>query len=226
MEHCSPDLEKNYFLHLTEQIQAVLKTQNISVLTCSSPELPFFSNLSADNQQGLLRNLEIYLELLIKLDKNKKNFLFVSQPLTLDFLKRVGLTPARDLVEFLENDDLVATYNDKQQMIFLTPNHFQWISYSLEDLLCRSWLELFQRNKLIEQVLIDRGQSLFKNSKGTTIQNLDIPPHTIIEAQSAEKRTATCYSKFYSPLFFNGKVAGMLSANKGALTTSRVLPTP
>lgn len=179
--------------------------------------------MPADRQRDLLRFLGIQADLLTSLSREGHDLVRCTSQMTLSFLTRAGFGWADDLLSALEDDDYVAAYNPQQQMIFLTPNHLCLMSHTLEDLHCRPWLELVERNEMITKILVMRAIEFGQGMHRKTLWNSDVPPHFLSEVGSPGSRVATCRSKFYSPIFKDGKPCGFLAANRSLPIASRLL---
>jgi len=209
---------------LAKRISDLVVIDGIVARPWKDPSLPYFTKLSESAQEDLLHYLEIQGDVIARVSHGGHDLLKSCRRLALGFLKDSGLEPASDLLDHLEDDDYLAAYNHKQQMIFLSPNHLRLTSYSIEDLLCRPWPVLFRRNEMIEKILISRAIEFGRGLRTQTLVNSDIPPHFLTEVESTEVRSVTVQSKLYSPLFRDGQSAGFVSVNRSMPSISRAMP--
>ncbi len=136
----------------------------------------------------------------------------------------MNLQPAADLDSYFENGDYAAVYDCGQRMTFWTPNHHTWLSYSVEDILCRPWYDLFHRHESISHILQTRSAAMATDSAPALVHNFDVPSHVVSETFSPLKRSVTCRSKVYASLFRDGQLAGFLSINSGIALASIMQP--
>ncbi|MGZ3693216.1 MAG: hypothetical protein ACXWQO_03360 [Bdellovibrionota bacterium] len=212
------------FIELAAHYCELLQREGIPAVAWHNPELVHFNSLDGLKQSILLKSLESQINIVSAAIANHIS-LMDSWSLIWAFLKEMNFTPSPDIANHLAPDDYIAVYGS-QMMIFLTPNHLQLMTYSLEDLYCRSWIELFRRDERIERVLMERAVSFFQGNRTQTLSNEDIPTHLLAETLSPGFRVATCRSKVYSPLFQNGVPVAFMSVNQAATTTSRIIPRP
>lgn len=221
--HSSLESRKEAFRRASTTICQILLNELINAKPFRDPELPFFSKLKVEQQEVLIKSFNVQIELLIAMPKQGLSFLNSNRTLLLSFLNKMGLTHSEDLLDYLADSDFVAAYNKFLEIIFLSPNHLIWMTYSLEEIHCRPWYELFRRESQIDQKLIERGKDFAKGKYTTTMLSTDIPPHRVSEISGAEKVKAISYSKFYSPLFKDGKPAGFLVSNEDRFNHDRNL---
>lgn len=213
-----PQFER--FRDLTSRMRDLVLIEGIVAQPFSDPALPYFAALSDESREEMLRHFEIFLLIVSRASYEGLDISKSTRRLSLDFLREAGLQPAPDLLEHLEDDDHLAAYNHRQQIVFLTPNHFRLMSYSIEDLYCRPWPMLFQRSEQIEKVLVSRALEFGRGLHTKTLVHSDVPPHLLTEINGPEKRTGTAQSKVYSPVFRNGRPAGFVAVNRARLSPS------
>jgi hypothetical protein len=202
------------FRDLSQVLCEQLRLANIKAVPWRDSELPHFAKLSTFRQAVLLKCFEAQIHIFhthLKYDRGLSD----AWSLTESFLQEMRLTPSPDLIHFLDPEDYIAVYDQNQTMIFLTPNHFNITSYSLEDFYCRVWIEMFRRDEQIEKILWERIVPFAMRKQTKTVSNEDIPPHFLYEVSSPEKWSGTCQSKAYSPIFQNDSPVGFISINQG-----------
>jgi hypothetical protein len=220
----SPALLNN-FRELTTSVSALCLRGEIGIRAWKEAGVPYFAALEPHHQDELIRSFTVQLEIY-------ERFLGAQRPLLdswgilNEFLPRLNFDPAPDLHGFVGPNDYLAVYDLGARILLLGPNHFQHMSYTLEDLYCRNWMELLRRDEKIEKLLFERLFAFIQGKRTHTISNEDIPPHIIVETQSSGRHSVTVESKAYSPLFRDGKPAGVLVINHGVRPASRFLPKP
>lgn len=209
----NPQNNKSRFREITLKICEILATEGIRARPWNAEDLPYFSRFSPENRLALLHYLEIYLVVIEEISRARGSLLNSCRRQTTRFLELAGLSPTPDLVDHLVDGDFLAAYSREQQMIFVSPNHLQHMSYSIEDLYCRPWVTMFRRQERFEKTLLTRAFEFLSGQRRSTLSNLDIPPHVVTEIDSEERRTATVQSRLYSPLFNDDLVVGFISIN-------------
>lgn len=224
-QHFEPSPHQARFLELAGHYCDLLNRTGIPAKPWLDSKIPHFSRLDSLRQSLLLKCLEVQIHVVGNAIQYNGN-LMDSWSLIWTFLQEMNLTPAGDLLNYLTPDDYIAVYNQQHAMMFLSPNHLMHMTYSIEDLYCRSWMEIFRRDERIERVLVERAITFGQGKRRNTLSNEDIPPHVVSEVESPGMRLATCRSKVYSPIFQNGVPVGYLAANQTISSTSRVMPRP
>jgi hypothetical protein len=213
------------FRDLATSVSALCLRGEIGIRAWNDPGVPYFAALEPHHQQELLRSFTIQAEIYENILRSQRSLLD-SWGILKEFLARVNLEAAPDLHGFVGPNDYLAVYDPGARILLLGPNHFQHMSYTLEDLYCRDWMELLRRDEKIEKLLFERLFAFIQGKRTHTISNEDIPPHIIVETKSAGRHSVTVESKAYSPLFRDGKPAGALVINHGVRPASRFLPKP
>lgn len=215
------ELRKAAFRDLTSKLHQYYAREAANGIAYRDANLPYFSAMPIEKQSELLKSLAIQLDLLHELDQAGRSILREGRFLVFNLLQRMGLTPAPEVAERLEDIDYVAIYNRSQQMLFLSPNHCLWSAHTLEDLHCRPWFDNFRRDETVERILMHRAMEVVLSEHPHTIINTDIQPHLVSEVGSAEPRWVMCYSKFYAPVFRDGRPVGFIAANQDRLRADR-----
>ena len=220
----SQDLQDR-FRNLACSLSALCLRGEIGVRPWSDPGVPYFAALERSHQEALVRSFAIQVQIYDRFLSSNSGLLD-SWGIVKEFLRELGQTTAPDLGGFVGANDYLAVYDLGPRIILMGPNHLQHTSYTLEDLYCRSWMELFRRDEKIEKLLFERLLAFVQGKRTHTISNEDIPPHLIVESSSADCHSVTVESKAYSPLFHNEKPCGLLVINHGVRPASRFLPRP
>ncbi|MCB0366950.1 MAG: hypothetical protein H6624_02560 [Bdellovibrionaceae bacterium] len=125
----------------------------VQMFPWSAADLPYFSALS-EGQRRLVRNdLASYVAICQEaLDAgiSLKN----TGELTKMALNSMGLTPTKEVLSLISDQDVVDVYNCEHQQIFRSFQFFSFCRYSIEELYCRPWPDLIQRKDLDAEKLI------------------------------------------------------------------------
>lgn len=201
------------FRELSENIRKWAALKCITIQPFRDKGLSTFQGLPFEQQDAVLRHLKA-LEIALWKATGLDTSLLETVSVTSRALQEMGYTLAPEIIFQLEDSDSIIAYNKFQQMIFVSPNNFLLTSYSLEELYCRRWMDLFRRHDMISQVLIERATRLASSRPREPIMNTDIPPHSLIEVETDEKRAFICNSKFYAPIFLGNEPHGFIAVNR------------
>lgn len=168
----------------TQQLDTIasqLEHLGYSVKAYKSPSLPHFSRHSDDQKVEILCALHAYCEALqevSKFDDNLDMGRFVWR-----FLLCLGITPSEDLFTTLENEKFIQIYNKENLQIFRSLRCFERCSFTLEELACKPWYELWERDNLFFYALTGLGAKLVHFIKPTKLC-LNFPYHMVREVDS------------------------------------------
>lgn len=172
---------KAEFSHHLQNLSELLQKYGYTVKAYEHPSLPHFSRLSTKQQEEVLRALLAYSEALkevCKFDDNVDMGQFVWR-----FLLHLGIVPSEDLFSTLHNEHFIQIYNLDQIQIFRSLRCFERCSFTLEQLTCKSWYELWERDNLFFYALTGLVTKLVQFIKPTKLR-LDFPYHKVREVDS------------------------------------------
>jgi hypothetical protein len=125
-------------------------------------------------------------------------------------LKYMNYTVKDDLLNYqFENDDFVELYGMDGKLLFADIRFFATVSYSLMDLYCHTWEELYEREPEMTAYLAQEAEKILSGQVTETII-LNIREHRIAEIFSPLKLHGWAKPKLFSPCYHNGKLAGFL----------------
>lgn len=197
----SSDFDKK-FKQYAELLASFIEAEGIRVKPYSSPRLIHFSRLSNEHKHEVLRLLGIYIDVCIQTIKEKDSLLNTAI-LTWNMLKAFGFVPLNDVIDKIKNEDVVEFYDNQNVQIFRNIHFFKICSYSVEDLLCRQWWELYWRDEQIARQIFEMGTKIFNGEMKAT-QSVCLPAHILKELDSPLKYEMQLELKYLSPLFKNG----------------------
>lgn len=173
-------LNKEFSVQL-KLVQKLLQDRGYKVKAYRNPSLPHFSRLSDEHKGEVLQALRAYAEALrevCRYDEKVDMGQFVWR-----FLLRLGIVPSEDLFSILQNEQFIQIYNLSQFQIFRSLRCFERCSFTLEELTCRSWYELWERENLFYFALTGLAAKIIQIMKPTLLR-LDFPYHTVREVDS------------------------------------------
>lgn len=197
------------FRILASEISSLASEIGIDIIPYSSPELPHFSKLSEREQKDVLRQLSTYIEICKKTMNAHGNNNFSIQMVWVA-LKEFNYISCSDLFSKITADDVIEIHDVTGKQVFRNFKYFEFCSYSLEDIHCISWTELYHRPKENLEQIVNFVNSVLTDPPRNTI-TCNIEPHLLEETNSHSKLKMKYVSKYYSPLFdqSGSMIAGM-----------------
>ena len=151
------------FRELAAKTCELLSQENITLIPFRSVNVPYFSGLPQEYKTLVLFKLQATLNIYQSTLSNGHS-LRDTQRLVWSALKEFGFTGPSDLMNLLENDDdIVEIYDNSQIQLFCNLRFYDFCSFTLEDLFCRPFQELFERaNPQATQKILEVGLGMFQ----------------------------------------------------------------
>jgi hypothetical protein len=191
----SSDMSEN-FRELSIEIAALGKQAGVTITPYLDPSLPYFTALPEDQKSDILHQLRVY--------RNICNQVVASGHALTNALKvlwssidQLNLRPPSDLFGRLDKDD-VFEINDGHFQIFRSFSYYQYCSYTLEDLYCRPWPKLWERDGALTDEILDIIDRTIK-TKQTVWANTKT--HLVRECASNECYNLNYKLQFMAPLY-------------------------
>lgn len=166
-----------------------------------SESLPYFNSLSEELQGQVLNRLSFFNEVCSNVvlaggDLNNPRVMLWHALQSLKFI-----FPS-DLFNYISDESVVEIYDQENIQIFRNLRFFDFTSYTLEDLLCRPWVELFSRVDKVQVGLITEAiRSIYDNKVKTILPMSHIGHNHIIETSSPFKLHVDAVLDYLSPIF-------------------------
>ncbi len=206
------------FRQWARQIQALAADSGVRVIPYFDPSLPYFSRLNPERQDKTLEALKVYVDV-CDLALSKAGHLRSAKTMAWAALRKLGLTPSPELFHFIEDADVIEVHDAQGTQLFRNFEFFNYCSYSLEELYCFSWEQLYHRAPQVTDDLLQMVQGIYAGElKGCF--PVDLPLHDINERYSPLEYVIQAQIKYASPLYAVGspRVAATLVVEAGALT--------
>ncbi|MGE5084855.1 MAG: hypothetical protein ACM3MG_01040, partial [Bacillota bacterium] len=125
-------------------------------------------------------------------------------------LEYYGWTLSSEEFELIPEDSLVEIYNQHHTQVFRSFNFFEHSSYTLEDLYCRKWFHLYERDLENQTIVIEKVHE-FQMQKPPQRMKLDLPEQKIQEKDTLER--LACYStlEWLVPVFKGPDLTGLMT---------------
>lgn len=203
----------NEFIDLSVKLQKVLGKEGLFIIPFEEPGLPFFSNLSPDQRTQIISQIKTLLEL--SEDMQAHN-LKVTEPANLirAFFKKFNLHAPTWVVDSITKHDIVDVWNLDSRLIIASFNFFDICSYSLEELFCRPWAELFSRDTDIHIQIFQLCRSLLNGEITQPVDMTYIPQHQVRETYANVNTYALMQPRIFSPVYSGNQLFGFMSVNR------------
>lgn len=200
------------FLKLSEELSRLIESEGWAVRPYQSSTLPFFKGLSEEQAYLAEKQLSDYL----KICQNTRadgHPIKDARFLVRKALEYYGFSFHEDVFTLIETGHVVEFYNMTHFQMFRTFNYFEYSSYTIEDMYCRPWFTLYERDQQINEKLLALGTPiLLSDVKGPT--HLDVGAHLITERASLERLQIRNKSTWMAPLFKGDQKVGYVAIQK------------
>jgi hypothetical protein len=168
-------------------------------VAASHPGRLYLANLEDARQVAVLDNLRTYVEVCEDVTRDGKSLTDSNHFLWRMLLKR-RLRPSADLFELFEDGDIIDVYDmNGFVQIFRNMRFFSVCSYSLDELLCRPWYELYARDERVT-LGIHTTALTFASRTTQNTQYLDLGEHVLEEIDSEAGYRFLIVNRFLSRL--------------------------
>jgi hypothetical protein len=187
------------FLSLCVEISQMAKSIGVEVLPFVERSLPRFSSLTPEAQKLAFRNLSTYHGICSSTIQ-AGNSVQESKSLIWFAIKAFGFRPTSDLFNFVTDDHVIEIHDQTGVQIFRNFQFYKFCSYSIEELYCVSWPDLFSHEGEFTQQILEKGMLLLSGNVNSTIP-FNVTDHKIQETNSICKFQIRANVEFGSPLF-------------------------
>ena len=210
------------FTSLAKQTVLFAKMADCKLTAFSGPNLPFFSKLSVLEQRKAITRLEIYNQICAEVLADGKS-LKDSTALTWYALKKFNMIFSSDLFQYITNDNVIEVYDRDNVQIFRNFHFFDVSSYTLEDLICRPWTDLFLRvNEDQTRALIDTCLKFFTKEVTTVTPMSHVGANRIVESDSPFSFQVDAVIDYLAPLYDKSRYpCGFVAIESASLASKR-----
>lgn len=202
-------------VHFADLAQCTLKA-------FSGPHLPYFSKLEVLEQKTVIERLKIFNQICSEVLADGKS-LKDSATMTWYALRKLNLVFSSDLFQYIHDKNVIEIYDRDNVQIFRNFHFFDVSSYTLEDLLCRPWTDLFHRaNGEHTQSIIETCKKFYTKELTTTVPLSHVGTHRIIESDSPFSFEVDAIVDFLSPVYDKSRYpSGFIAIESANLATQR-----
>jgi hypothetical protein len=205
---------ENSFVALSTQLSQFLNLEGIASRPYAA-DLPHFKKLSLTKKRAVVTHLESYMSLCVD-HQMERQALRDSKKFTWRALQKFGFTPTSDFLDKISNADVVEIYSEDHTQLFRNFEFFSFCSYTLEELFCLEWWNLFRRDPKVDvQILAMANQIFAGKAPEGFCKNLET--HILEEAQSQDRFKIKYEMQCYLPLYKNRRVEAVVSIVRAEL---------
>lgn len=138
-----PKLNESFIAESLRALSYIHQT-NKQIRPFVNEQLPYFNPLSEIGKSAVLANLRLFNQVCEQVVASGES-VRDSRVMLWHVLKMLDFIFPSDLFDHITSDHLVEVYDFNNIQIFRNLRFFDVTSYSLEELLCRPWVEIFSR---------------------------------------------------------------------------------
>lgn len=214
MNSVSPSFD--IFKRLTEELSSLLEKEGVLVRPYAHPQLVHFNKINEKQQLEIISGLKHFIEAakrVLRLGRSLKESEFFVR-IALEYF---GFEPHPEFEHrAFQKDVVVEFYALSGIQLFRTFNYFELTSYTLEDIYCRQWHDLYERPEETVTKMFSDVENLVISADPR--KTLTYGTHIIKERASLERLEVLCHGMHIAPMCRDGKMAGLSS-----LVTCRAL---
>jgi hypothetical protein len=194
----------NQFLELSNEYRAFAQEAGVELVPYQDQSLPYFGALDERAQREVLEALGVSVQI-CRNTKAQGNAMDDTPSLIWQALKELGLRPPSDLFGHMNDCNVVEVYSPKNIQLFRTFSFFRYCSYTLEELYCHDWVQLFPRDDVRNvEMILNFVSDVFERRVRNTVSLRHIPNHIVREARSSQRLILEVGINWGAPLFFEG----------------------
>ncbi|MCB0365643.1 MAG: hypothetical protein H6624_04420 [Bdellovibrionaceae bacterium] len=200
------------FLCLSTHLASIATKDGVHYHPYFDPRLKVFSSLSPQQQQNALSSLETYIGI-CELTQANGARLRDNKSLLWYALKSMKLRFSSDLFDLISEEDTIEIYDAENIQIFRNLQAMSLLSYSLEDLFCHTWMELFSReNPEIVENIQKTAIEMFTSNSNSARPMSHLGFQKVRESRSPLKYEYNLMVKYLAPLLDdNGHVVALMA---------------
>lgn len=201
------------FRELALEAEALGRKDGLEFIPFTDDSLPYFTKLDGPGRAHALWMLEQLVRIGNELHTSDAS-LRDSKKVIWAFLRVVKMVPPSDLLDRFETGDVIDIYDEHHQMIFANPNFLNILSYSLEELYCRPWTELFAKDESVFGTIVETINGILGGKLETIVDMSATPECVSFEIDSPKRMRCLAQLRLMSPLFEQGRPVAYLCVNR------------
>lgn len=203
------------FRTMTEHFSELSKTVGLDIKPFRGDKPEYFQKMPVGLQDSVIMSFLKSVEVIQEMAALNEPF-GSGQKFLWRMLRNMNLRPTRDLFSILEDDDVIEIYQLPQCVqIFRNLKFYKVCSYSLDEILCRPFWDLFQRDEKVTKAIMERVTFATSQIEPRTVE-YNIEPYILTEIDSSRCLISEVENKFLSPLFDeNHNIVAMVNVMSG-----------
>lgn len=170
------------FRELADKLVSFGKQVGVRIIGYRDSRLPLFRALPLETQITIVHELKVYLEICDETRANGHG-LNNSKQLVWYAMRKLGFIPPSNMFDLLDDSFVVEVHDRELHQVFRNFVFYEYCSYSLEELHCRPWPELYRRDeKAMASMLTVVSSLLEEKEKWVDCRGIK---HFISETESA-----------------------------------------
>lgn len=203
------DVLAQKFITLSKQLSFLVEQEGWVVRPYQNESLPFFSVLAEEQKIATCDELTDYLKICTQ-TQAAGHHISDARFLVNEAREHHGFYFHEDVNKLIEKGDVVEFYKTNHMQIFRTFNYFEFTSYTIEDIYCRPWFSLYERDKEITEKILTLAAPVF-NGQQLTPLFLDVGVHLITERASLERLQLRNKANWIAPLYKDEDLVGYVN---------------
>jgi len=208
------------FIELSMSLSRQAELEGLRIVPFHSTELKYFSVLPDYEQRHVLEQLEALNSICMHIQGQGASIRSVKN-LTWAFLKHFKCTAPSNLIDCLNDDDLVNAFGKEHKLLFASFNFFEALSYSLEEIYCRPWMQLLQREEREQEQLESLSNELLEGRVQDVSSMKYIRNHEVEEAATDIRVSLWIEPQICAPLYYKSEVIGYVGAFRHRVVRSK-----
>ena len=194
------------FKELSERYAAFSREAGVELVPYRDPSLPFFTALDEKKKREVLTNLETSVSICASVSREGMT-MRDARGLMWQAIRAFGFRPCSDLFNYIDDELVLEVHVQDGRQIFRNFAFYQYCSYSLEELHCLSWEDLYIREprESVDQIHALVAKIYSGQMKST--EPAGVVPHYVLEAKSPKGMRLFLDQRYASPLFHEGHPA-------------------
>lgn len=178
----------------------------------ASKALPYYGLLSTSEQKDVIDNISAY-NAICKEVHDAGGSLKDNKLLLKTALKKFGWSVEPETYDKFTDDHMLEIYNLQYTQVFRSFRFFCFSSYTLEDIYCRKWYHLYDRQEHDQQYMLKVANDFIQQSPPKTMQ-LEIRPQLIRELATLERLSNYSTIEWLVPVLKDGQLMGVMTILK------------
>ena len=150
------------FRELADRLVGFGSRVGVRIIGYRDSKLPLFRALAPETQESIVRELKFYLEICEETLANGHD-LRNSKQLVWYAMRKFGFVPPSNMFDLVDDSYVVEVHDRELHQVFRNFVFYEYCSYSLEELHCRPWPELYKRDQNAMASMLEVVDSLLAN---------------------------------------------------------------